>query len=189
MNLPNLLTLIRIIMIPIFMVVLLLKFPGGKTYFPYQDYVAAFIFIVAAATDGLDGYIARKMRQVTNLGKFLDPLADKLLVSAALISLVELEMVSAWIVWIILAREFAVTGIRAIAAADGVVISASKLGKLKTLTQVIAISALILRDWPLSLINIHIGQPMIYIALILTVISGVDYLVKARHLFSTARKK
>jgi CDP-diacylglycerol--glycerol-3-phosphate 3-phosphatidyltransferase len=186
-NLPNILTLIRIIMIPIFMVVLLLKLPGGKTYFYYQDYVAAAIFILAAATDGLDGYIARRLRQVTNLGKFLDPLADKLLVSAALISLVELKMVSAWIVWVILAREFAVTGIRAIAAADGVVISASKLGKLKTLTQVIAISALILKDWPLSLFDIHIGQPMIYLALILTIISGVDYFVKSWHLFRTKR--
>lgn len=189
MNLPNILTLIRIVMIPVFMVVLLLKLPGGKMYFPYQDYVAAAIFIAAAATDGLDGYLARKHGQVTNLGKFLDPLADKLLVSAALISLVELEVVSAWIVWIILAREFAVTGIRAIAASDGVVISASKLGKLKTLTQVIAISALILNDWPLSYLNIYIGEPMLYLALILTVISGVDYLIKSRHLFVSLGKK
>lgn len=189
MNLPNILTLIRIIMIPVFMVMLLLKLPGGKTYFPYQDYVAALIFIIAAATDGLDGYIARKRKQVTNLGKFLDPLADKLLVSAALISLVELEVVSAWIVWIILAREFAVTGIRAIAAADGVVISASKLGKLKTLTQVVAISALLLKDWPLSYFGIYLGEPMLYIALILTVISGIDYFVKSRHLFSSLTKK
>ncbi|MGI6449429.1 MAG: CDP-diacylglycerol--glycerol-3-phosphate 3-phosphatidyltransferase [Desulfitobacteriia bacterium] len=189
MNLPNILTLIRIIMIPVFMVVLLLKFPGGKTYFPYQDFVAALIFIVAAATDGLDGYIARKRRQVTNLGKFLDPLADKLLVSAALICLVELEIAPAWVVWIILAREFAVTGLRAIAATDGVVISASKLGKLKTVSQVIAISALILRDWPLSYFNIYIGQPMLYLALVLTIISGVDYIVKSRHLFSSLGKK
>lgn len=189
MNLPNILTMIRIIMIPIFMVVLLLKVPGGKTYFPYQESVAAIIFILAAATDGLDGYVARKLRQVTTLGKFLDPLADKLLVSAALISLVELKMVSAWIVWVILAREFAVTGIRAIAAADGVVISASRLGKIKTLAQVVAISALILRDWPLSIFNIHIGLPMMYIALLLTVISGADYIIKARHLFISINKK
>lgn len=171
------------------MVILLLKLPGGKTYFPFQDYVAAAIFIVAAATDGLDGYIARKRRQITNLGKFLDPLADKLLVSAALIALVELNMISAWIVWIILAREFAVTGVRAIAAADGVVISASNLGKLKTLSQVIAISLLLLKDWPLSYFNIHIGMPMMYVALVLTIISGVDYLVKSRHLFIPKTKK
>jgi len=183
MNLPNILTLVRIIMIPVFMVILLLKLPGGTTYFYYQDQIAAAIFIIAAATDGLDGYIARKWGQVTNLGKFLDPLADKLLVSAALISLVELEVISAWIVWVILAREFAVTGIRAIAAADGVVISASKLGKLKTLSQVIAIAALILKDWPLSYLGIHIGMPMLYIALILTVVSGIDYTIKSRHLF------
>jgi len=187
-NLPNILTLIRIVMIPVFMVVLLLKLPGGKTYFEYQEYIAASIFILAAATDGLDGYVARRLGQVTNLGKFLDPLADKLLVSAALIALVELKMVSAWIVWVILAREFAVTGIRAIAAADGVVISASKLGKLKTVAQVVAISALLLHDWPLSLVGIHVAQPMLYIALILTLISGIDYIVKSRHLFTSLKK-
>lgn len=189
MNLPNILTLFRIVLIPVFMVVLLLKLPGGRTYFLYQDYVAAGIFIFASTTDGLDGYIARKLGQVTTLGKFLDPLADKLLVSAALISLVELEQVSAWIVWVILAREFAVTGLRAIAAADGVVISASKLGKIKTVTQVIAISALLLHDWPLSYLNIPVGQPMLYIALVLTVVSGVDYLIKSRHFLGAIGKK
>ncbi|MGI5902445.1 MAG: CDP-diacylglycerol--glycerol-3-phosphate 3-phosphatidyltransferase [Desulfitobacteriia bacterium] len=189
MNLPNILTLIRIVMIPIFMVVLLLKLPGGKEYLPYQNVVAALIFVIAAATDGLDGYIARKRRQVTNLGKFLDPLADKLLVSAALISLVELEVVSAWIVWVILGREFAVTGLRAIAVADGVIISASKLGKLKTMTQVIAITLLILNDWPLSYFHIYIGQPLLYIALVLTVISGLDYILKSRKLLLKAQRK
>jgi len=187
-NLPNTLTLVRIVMIPIFMVAILLKLPGGKAYFYYQDQVAAIIFVLAAATDGIDGYIARKWSQVTNLGKFLDPLADKLLVSAALIALIQLGTVSAWIVWVILAREFAVTGLRAIAASEGVVISASKLGKLKTLAQVVAITALILKDWPLSYLHIYIGQPILYIALILTIISGVDYLVKSRHLLLKAKK-
>jgi len=187
-NLPNTLTLIRIIMVPIFMIVLLLKLPGGRTFFAYQEYVAAGIFILAATTDGLDGYIARKFGQVTNLGKFLDPLADKLLVSAALISLVELDQASAWIVWVILAREFTVTGLRAIAAADGVVISASKLGKIKTVTQVIAISAILLHDWPLSYLNIPVGQPMLYVALIFTVISGIDYVMKSRHYLSALKK-
>jgi len=182
-NLPNTLTLIRIAMIPLFMAFLLVKMPDGTAYFPYQDFVAAGIFILASATDGLDGYFARKLKQVTNLGKFLDPLADKLLVSAALIALVELNLVSAWIVWIILAREFAVTGLRAIAAAEGVVISASKLGKLKTVTQIIAIALLILRDWPLSILNIYIAQPMIYLALMITIISGVDYIIKSKQLF------
>jgi len=161
-NLPNRLTLARIILIPVFMTFLLLKIPKGHEIIPYQDVVAAIIFILAAATDGLDGYIARKRHQVTNLGKFMDPLADG--------------------AWIILAREFAVTGLRAIAAVDKVVISASKLGKIKTVSQVIAISAILLHDWPLSLIGIHIGQPFLYIALFFTVISGLDYLRKARKL-------
>lgn len=180
MNLPNRLTLARIILIPIFMAILLLQVPKGQAIFPHQDIVAALIFIVAAATDGLDGYIARKRGQVTVLGKFMDPLADKLLVSAALISLVELGKVPAWVVWVILAREFAVTGLRAIASADGTVISASKLGKIKTVTQVIAISALLLNDWPLSLLNIPVGQPFLYIALVFTIISGVDYIIKSK---------
>ena len=180
MNLPNRLTLARIILIPVFMTFLLLKIPVGHELFPHQDFVAAIIFILAAATDGLDGYIARKRHQVTNLGKFMDPLADKLLVSAALISLVQLGEVTAWVAWIILAREFAVTGLRAVAAVDRVVISASKLGKIKTVSQVIAISAILLQhDWPVSLIGIYIHDPFLYIALFFTVISGLDYLFKA----------
>ena len=182
MNLANRLTLARIIVIPVFMTLLLLKVPKGYTMFPHQEIVAAVIFILAAATDGLDGYIARKRHQVTNLGKFMDPLADKLLVSAALISLVQLGDVAAWIAWTILAREFAVTGLRMVASVDRVVISASKLGKIKTITQVVAISAILLQDWPLSLIGIHIGQPLLYVALFFTVISGLDYFRKSRKL-------
>ncbi len=178
MNLPNRLTIVRIILIPIFMAFLLLQVPKGHTLFPHQDLVAAVIFILAAATDGLDGYIARKRHQVTVLGKFMDPLADKLLVSAALISLVELGSVPAWVAWTILGREFAVTGLRAIVSADGVVLSASKLGKIKTVTQVISISAILLHDWPFSLIGIPVGQPVLYIALFFTIISGVDYFLK-----------
>ncbi len=180
MNLPNRLTLARIFLIPVFMVFLLLRLPKGEQFFVTQDYVAAAIFILAAITDGLDGYVARKRKQVTRLGQFMDPLADKLLVSAALISLVELQLVPAWIAWVILGREFAVTGLRAIAAADKVVIPASKLGKVKTVTQIIAISAYLLHDWPLSLLGIKISSWFIYIALVFTVISGLDYLIKAR---------
>jgi len=181
-NLPNRLTLARIFLIPIFMAFLLLQAPKGQPIFPHQDIVAAVIFILAATTDGLDGYVARKRGQVTVLGKFMDPLADKLLVSAALIALVELGDVPAWVAWVILAREFAVTGLRAIASADGTVISASKLGKVKTVTQVIAISAILLHDWPLSLIHIPVGQPFLYIALVFTIISGIDYLRKSKKL-------
>ena len=188
MNLPNSVTLARIFLIPIFMALLLLKFPRGEALFPYQDLLAAFIFILAAATDGLDGYLARKRNQVTNLGKFMDPLADKLLVSAALISLVQLGEVPAWAAWAIIAREFVVTGLRAIAAVEKVVISASRPGKAKTVFQIVAISAILLKDWPLSLFGIYISQIfgfdvghfLLYVALVLTMISGFDYLVKAR---------
>lgn len=178
MNLPNRLTLARIILVPVFMAFLLLQVPKGHTILPHQDVVAALIFILASTTDGLDGYIARKRGQVTVLGKFMDPLADKLLVSAALIALVELGDVPAWLAWVIIGREFAVTGLRAIAAADGQVIAASKLGKIKTVTQVIAISAILLKDWPFSLIGIRIGQPLLYLALFFTIWSGIDYLAK-----------
>lgn len=180
MNLPNKITLARIILVPVFMAFLLLEGPKGRTLFPHQEIVAAVIFIIAAVTDGLDGYIARSRKQVTVLGKFLDPLADKLLVSAALISLVQLREVQAWIVWIILAREFAVTGLRAVAATSGEVISASKLGKIKTILQVVAITVILLHNWPFSMFGINIGTPLIYAALIFTVISGIDYFIKAR---------
>lgn len=180
MNLPNRLTLARIFLIPIFMAFLLIQDAKGHSIMPYQNVVAALIFILAATTDGLDGYIARKRGQVTNLGKFMDPLADKLLVSAALISLVELGDVPAWVAWVILGREFAVTGLRAIAAADGTIISASKLGKIKTVTQVIAISAILLKDWPFSLLHIPVGKPFLYIALFFTILSGMDYFIKMK---------
>lgn len=181
MNLPNKITLARIILVPVFMAFLLIESPKGHTLFPHQDIVAALIFILASITDGLDGYIARSRGMVTNLGKFMDPLADKLLVSAALISLVQLRIIPAWVVWVILAREFAITGLRAIAASEGTVISASTMGKLKTVVQVIAISLLLLHDWPFSWIGLNgIGIVLLYIALIITVISGIDYFLKAR---------
>lgn len=147
---------------------------------PFGEYIAAGIFIIAASTDGLDGYIARKRKEVTNLGKLMDPLADKLLVSAALISLVELEQISAWVAVVIIGREFFVTGLRAIAAAEGVVIAASKLGKVKTISQIVAISALLLKDFPLSLLHITFGKYAINVAVFFTIWSGVDYYLKAR---------
>lgn len=173
MNLANKLTLSRIILIPVFMLVLLIRIPFG-------EYIAAAIFIIAASTDGLDGYIARKRKEITNLGKLMDPLADKLLISAALITLVELKEISGWIAFIIIGRELFVTGLRSIAAAEGVVIAASKLGKFKTVSQIVAISALLLNDFPLSLLNITFGKYAIYVALFFTVWSGVDYYLKAR---------
>lgn len=180
MNLPNRLTMARIVLTPFFMAFLLLQLPNGYPIFPHQNVIAAIIFIAASITDSLDGYLARKNHQITVFGKFMDPLADKLLIAAALISLVELGDISAWIVWVILGREFAVTGLRAILAADGIVISASQWGKAKTVTQIIAITEILLRDWPFGSLHFPVGQTFLYIALVLTVFSGVDYFIKAR---------
>lgn len=171
MNLPNRLTLARIFLVPVFLVIVSLRFK-------YGDYIAAAVFILAASTDGLDGYIARKKKQVTRLGKLMDPLADKLLVSAALILLVELGKIPAWIAVIIIGREFAVTGLRAIAAAEGVVIAASKLGKYKTFTQIVAIVSMFLHDFPFSLLGFPFGEVAMGLAVIFTIWSGVDYFAK-----------
>ncbi|GAE30822.1 CDP-diacylglycerol--glycerol-3-phosphate 3-phosphatidyltransferase [Halalkalibacter hemicellulosilyticus] len=182
MNLPNKITISRICLIPIFMIILLMpswvevSFLG--TEMPLNHLIAALIFILAAATDWLDGYYARKLGLVTNLGKFLDPLADKLLITAALIGLVELQLLPAWMAIIIISREFAVTGIRLVAAADGVVIAASSLGKLKTVIQIVAISALLLHNWPFQPISFPFAGIAIWAATIITVLSGVDYFQK-----------
>lgn len=146
----------------------------------YGEYIAAGIFIVAASTDGLDGYIARSRKQITKLGKLLDPLADKLLVTAALISLVELDKIPAWIVILIIGREFAITGLRTIAMGEGVVIAASKLGKFKTVSQIVAIVAILINDYPFNLINVPFGQIALYVAVFFTIASGIDYFLRAR---------
>jgi CDP-diacylglycerol--glycerol-3-phosphate 3-phosphatidyltransferase len=163
LNLPNALTALRILAIPVLVVALVDETPNGDTF-------AAIVFALAALTDGLDGYIARRRQQVTTFGKLMDPLADKLLVVAALISLVSLDRIAAWVAMVIIARELAVTGLRAVAAERGVVISASPLGKAKTLLQVAAIFALILIDgtpvW---------AEVLLYVAVAVTVISGADY--------------
>ena len=133
MNLANKLTMIRIFLVPVFLIFITVK------DIPYGSIIATVIFIIASLTDQLDGHIARSRNQITNFGKFMDPLADKLLVTAALVSLVELKLVAGWAVVIILAREFAVSGLRTLAASDGIVIAASWWGKIKTVTQMIAI--------------------------------------------------
>jgi CDP-diacylglycerol--glycerol-3-phosphate 3-phosphatidyltransferase len=140
-----------------------------------SDIIAGAVFIVASITDAVDGYYARKRGIVTNLGKFIDPLADKILVVAALISLVELGKLPAWIVVIIVSREFIVSGIRMVAAVDGVVIHASKGGKAKTVSQIIAIVMMIF-DMPFAM-------PVMWVAMILTVWSGMDYLIKSKEYF------
>src|ERR1700687_2254744 len=158
MNLPNRITVARILLIPVIMVFLQVKtFPVihlGDFTITYNQILATLVFIIAASTDGLDGYIARKRKLVTNLGKLLDPLADKLLVTAVLVYLVELGKIDAWIVIVIIGREFAVTGLRQIALLEGIVMAASKLGKWKTGIQITAIIALLINNFPFNFINI-----------------------------------
>lgn len=146
--------------------------------------IAAFIFIVAASTDGVDGYIARKHQIITNFGKFLDPLADKLLISAVLISLVQMQRLPAWIAILIISREFAVTGLRLIAAAEGLVIAASKLAKWKTVTQIIAMVALILNNFPFSYLGFPFSDVVMYIMVVMTIWSGLDYFIKNKRIIS-----
>lgn len=174
MNLPNKLTLLRIIAIPVFIVVLMIG----------HRYIATIIFIAAALTDMLDGHIARKYDLVTNFGKLMDPLADKLLVMSALVCLVELGQAAGWMVIVILAREFAVTGLRQVAAAEGIVIAAGITGKIKTITQMIAIPLLLLDNWPCRYIGLPLDQIFLWIAVAMTIISGVEYIVKNKQLLS-----
>jgi CDP-diacylglycerol--glycerol-3-phosphate 3-phosphatidyltransferase len=151
----------------------------------YGNYIAAMLFFIAASTDGLDGYIARKRKQVTNFGKFLDPIADKLLVTAALIALVERNDLSSWVAIIIIAREFIITGLRLVAASEGIVIAASKWGKIKTVTQIIAILAALVRGY---LVDVLLGFPidkiLILLAVIATIYSAYEYIVKNAHVIN-----
>lgn len=183
MNLPNKITLARIFLVPVVMFFLLVRFNLGQFQFgqgviTVSEIIAALIFILAAVTDGLDGYIARKRKLVTNLGKLLDPLADKLLISAALISLVEMQRLDAWVAIVIISREFAVTGLRMIAAAEGRVIAASPWGKLKTIVQIVAIVALMINNFPFSSFAFPFAGIITWAAVIITVWSGVDYFIK-----------
>jgi CDP-diacylglycerol--glycerol-3-phosphate 3-phosphatidyltransferase len=174
MNLPNALTLTRIFLVPLLVVVLLTKFEGRLILGVRKELVGAAIFAVASLTDFLDGYLARRRHQVTALGQVIDPLADKLLISAALISLVQLGLAPAWMVAIIIGREFAVTGLRSLAYSRGVAIPASSLGKLKMVAQVVAILALILGDeyWPgLS----FLGHAALWVVVAAAIVSAGDY--------------
>ncbi len=188
LNLPNILTLFRIAAVPV--IVILLLSPSRAAGF-----WAAIVFAVASMTDWLDGYIARKWQIVTVLGKFLDPLADKLLVMAAMIMLIPFDRVPAWAVFLILAREMIVTGLRSIASSEGIVIAASELGKYKTIFQMVALIGLLLHydyywffglRWEIFHVNMHAaGIFFFYIATFLTVWSGADYLIK---FFSVLKK-
>jgi CDP-diacylglycerol--glycerol-3-phosphate 3-phosphatidyltransferase len=186
-NLANRITLARISLVPIVMIFLLVRSIdlGRFTVLGHtatvSDLVAALIFIIASVTDGLDGYIARSRKMVTNFGKFLDPLADKLLISAVLISLVEMGRIAAWVTIVIISREFAVTGLRMVAAANGQIIAASKLAKWKTGVQIVAVCVLILNNFPFSLFNIRFDLLSSWAMVIITVWSGIDYFVKNKH--------
>ena len=189
MNLANRITLARIFLVPIMMFFLLvnLNFPRiviSDFTITYKQMIAALIFIIAASTDGLDGYIARKQKTVTNLGKLLDPLADKLLVAAVLISLVEMDKLDAWIAIVIISREFAITGLRQIALLEGTVVAASKWGKWKTGIQITAIIALLLNNFPFTFIGFRFDIAATWLAALITIYSGIDYFVKNKNLLN-----
>ncbi|MDR1048192.1 MAG: CDP-diacylglycerol--glycerol-3-phosphate 3-phosphatidyltransferase [Synergistaceae bacterium] len=176
LNLPNALSLVRVFLAPLVLLFLSLRikspvpFLSGLENGPaWGDLLAGGVFIIAALTDSLDGYIARRWKLVTTLGKFIDPLADKVLVIAAMVALVELQRIPAWIVVVIITREFVVTGLRLVAAAEGVVIAASRGGKVKTVFQIVALSLLILK--------LPGGMALMWVAMFLTVWSGMEYLI------------
>jgi CDP-diacylglycerol---glycerol-3-phosphate 3-phosphatidyltransferase len=177
LNLPNALTLIRILLVPVLVVALTVESSGGTT-------IAAAVFIAAALTDGLDGYIARSRQAVTTFGKVMDPIADKLMIAAALLSLVSLERLAAWVAMVIIAREFAVSGLRIAAGQQGVVIPASALGKVKTIVQVAAVLALIAAPdheaaWVYGLV---------YLMVAVTIASGADYFLNFRRKLDEAAR-
>lgn len=165
MNLASALTLTRIFLVPVFLTLLLENVPYGA-------YWATVVFILAAITDGLDGYAARVRKEVTKFGQMMDPIADKLLVSSAIIALVELDQVSAWVAVLIIGREFAVSGLRMLVASDGIIIPASRWGKLKTVSQVVSIAAL--------LIQVPGAMVLLWVAVLLTVGSGIEYFLQAQ---------
>lgn len=183
LNLPNKLSIIRICLIPVFTAVFYIP------QIPYRFLISAIIFVVAACTDFLDGYIARKYNMVTNLGKFLDPIADKVLVSTALIVMLTVPTIAPWYtgiaVAIILARELIVSGFRMVAASRGMVLAADKLGKAKTIFQDVAIALLLVSGENFLIVSGYeifnlVGLVLLAIATVLTIVSGVNYLVKNR---------
>jgi len=176
LNLPNLLTVLRIMLVPVLVVALLGNTPAG-------DVLAAVVFALASLTDFVDGYLARARDSITTFGKLMDPLADKLLITAALVSLVSLGRLAAWVAMVIIAREFAVTGLRAVAAERGIVISASWLGKVKTVLQIAAVFALITFDPSPLWVDL-----LVYTAVAATIVSGVDYFFGLRRRIDADRQ-
>ncbi len=176
MNLPNSLTIMRIFLVPLLVVVLLTKFEGRQILGVPNEIVGAAIFALASLTDWADGYVARRRKQITPLGQMIDPLADKLLTLAALVSLVQLDLAPAWIVAVILGRDFAVTALRSLAYSRGVAMPASQLAKIKMVAQVIAILALILAHGQMRQFYLDwIGQAALWVALATALVSAADY--------------
>jgi CDP-diacylglycerol--glycerol-3-phosphate 3-phosphatidyltransferase len=191
-NLPNKITVSRVFLIPIFLIIMIVPFQWGTitllgTQIPVTHFIGALIFIIASVTDWVDGYYARKLNLVTNLGKFLDPLADKLLVSAALIILVELGIAPSWIVIIIISRELAITGLRAILAGEGEIVAAKMPGKIKTWTQIIAISVMLLHNFPFQAVSFRFDLVALWVSMIFTIWSGWDYFYKNLHVFKNSK--
>ena len=173
MNLPNSLSVVRMVLVPLLVVVLLTKFEGHSVLGVPKELVGAAIFGIASLTDWLDGYLARRRKQVTALGQFIDPLADKLLTIAAFISLVQMDLAPAWMVAIVVGREFAVTALRSLAHARGIPMPATSMGKIKMVAQVVAILALILSR-QLSSVS-AIGQAALWVVVLTSIVSAVDY--------------
>jgi CDP-diacylglycerol--glycerol-3-phosphate 3-phosphatidyltransferase len=183
MNLPNSLTVVRMFLVPPLVVVLLTEFEGRRILGVPKELVGAAIFALASVTDWLDGYLARRRRQVTWVGQILDPIADKLLTSAAFISLVQLDLAPAWMVALIIGREFAVTAMRSLASTRGVTMPASPLGKLKMVSQVVAILLLILGWGPLPWLA-PIGHAALWVVMLTAVVSAADYYRRFQRLVS-----
>jgi len=183
-NLPNALTLGRIFLVPLLVGVLLTKFEGRLILGVRKELVGAAIFGLASLTDWLDGYLARRRQQVTTFGQLMDPLADKLLITAALVSLVQMDLAPAWMVAIILGREFVITVLRSIAHTRGVVIAASPLGKFKMVSEVVAILLLILGSDHLQQFFI-LGKIALWVAVVSAVGSGIEYYSKFNHVLNT----
>ena len=187
LNLANKITIARIFLVPVILFFLLVKLDLGSVTvsdidISYTQIIAVLIFIIAASTDGLDGYIARKNKLVTNLGKLLDPLADKLLVASVLIALVEMDKLSALVAIVIICREFAVTGLRQIALLEGKVVAASAWGKWKTAIQITMIIVILLNNFPFGLIDFPFDLICSWAAALITLYSGIDYFVKNKSL-------
>jgi CDP-diacylglycerol---glycerol-3-phosphate 3-phosphatidyltransferase len=176
MNLPNSLTVTRIFLVPLLVVVLLTKFEGRQIFGVPNEIVGAAIFAIASLTDWADGYLARRRKQITPLGQMIDPLADKLLTLAAFVSLVQLDLAPAWMVAVILGREFAITALRSIAYARGIAVPASPLGKVKMVAQVVAILALILAHGQMRQLYLdRVGQAALWVVVVTALLSAADY--------------